>query len=79
MKILAFFCFFAIVAIKCDDDFKNEKLAKIIRPGTDEKTQQKAAMDVIRRLIQERADNVAIKVNFQLPTNYFKVNLHFNE
>lgn len=78
MKILAFFLFF-IIAIKCDDNLKFERLSRIIQPNVNENTQQKAAMDVIRRLIPERADNVAVKVNFQLPPNYFKVNLNFNE
>lgn len=79
MKFFGFFFCAIIVAIKCDDDVKFEELAGIIRPAVDEKTQQRAAMDVIRRLIPEQADNVAIKVNFELPANYFKVNLHFNE
>lgn len=49
------------------------ELDEIIRPSTDEKTQQQAALNVIRRLIHEKADDVAIKVNFKLPANYFKV------
>jgi hypothetical protein len=76
MKILAFFFFF-IFAIKCDDDLKFEGLSRIIQPEVDETTQEKAAMDVIRRLIPDKADNVAIKVNFQLPPNHFKVKFKF--
>lgn len=75
MKILAFFFLF-IVVIKCDDSLKIEKLSQIIQPKVDEKTQENAAMDVIRRLIHDKADNVAIKVNFKLAPNYFKVNLN---
>lgn len=52
---------------------ESDEIAKIIKPSTDEKTQQQAALNVIRRLIHEKADNVAIKVNFKLPINYFKV------
>lgn len=77
MKILAFFFF--IIAIKCDDNLKFEGLSKIIQPEVDESTQEKAALEVIRRLIPDKADNVAIKVNFQLSPNHFKVNLNFNE
>jgi hypothetical protein len=54
-------------------DGESDDIAKIIKPSTDEKTQQQAALSVIRRLIHEKADNVAIKVNFKLPVNYFKV------
>jgi predicted ABC-type ATPase len=62
----------ALIAIKlvaCEQD----ELARTISPATDEKTQQQAAHNVIRRLVHEKADNVAIKVNFKLPVNYFKV------
>ncbi|KAL7016559.1 hypothetical protein ACKWTF_010062 [Chironomus riparius] len=52
---------------------ESDEIAKIIKPSTDEKTQQQAALNVIRRLIHEKADNVAIKVNFKLPVNYFKI------
>lgn len=45
-----------------------------IRPNTDEITQQKAAENVIRRLLPENnANNIEIKINFKLPGNYFKV------
>jgi hypothetical protein len=50
------------------------KISELIKPSTDENVQAKAALDVIRRLVHEKADNVAIKVNFKLPANYFKVN-----
>lgn len=71
-----------------------QQLSSAIRPNTDEETQQQAALAVIRRLIADKADDVAIKVNFNLPGNYFKVrisapsrppewsqwiNFHFNE
>lgn len=49
------------------------QLARSIRPNTNEATQQQAAMEVIRRLIAEKANDVAIKINFNLPGNYFKV------
>jgi hypothetical protein len=84
MRILAFSIFFLLIvsltkSVKCDENIKFEELARIIRPHVDENTQQKAAMSVIRRLVQEKADKVSIKVNFKLPLNYFKVgtNLHF--
>ena len=51
------------------------QLASTIRPSADEETQQRAAIDVIRRLIADKADNVAIKINFNLPGNYFKVKI----
>lgn len=79
MKNLAFYVFLLVFvtslkkSVKCDENIKFEKLARIIRPDVDESTQQKAAMGVIRRLIQEKADKVSIKVNFKLPLNYFKV------
>jgi recombinational DNA repair protein RecR len=49
------------------------QLARTIRPNTNEAEQQQAAMEVIRRLIADKADDVAIKINFNLPGNYFKV------
>lgn len=84
MRVLSFLLIINLIhSIRCDDDIKFESLALKIRPNVDEKTQQREAMNVIRRLISEKADNVAIKVNFKLPLNYFKVkwkiNLHFNE
>lgn len=74
MKI--FFIFLIFSSIKStisSETSKFDELALKIKPNVDEKTQQKAAMGVIRRLLPERADNVAIKVNFKLPLNYFKV------
>lgn len=44
-----------------------------IKPETSENTQASAALDVIKRLIGEKAENVAIKINFDLPRNSFKV------
>lgn len=55
---------------KCDID---ELLSNTIRPSTNENIQQKAALNVIRRLIGEKADDVAIKINLNLTGNYFKV------
>lgn len=53
------------------------QLSHRIRPNSNEKTQQNAANGVIRRLLPpENADNVAIKINFNLPGNYFKVRLN---
>lgn len=49
------------------------QLARSIKPNTNEATQQQAAMEVIRRLIAKKANDVAIKINFNLPGNYFKV------
>lgn len=60
-----------ISANSANSEFEN--IANIIRPLSDEKTQQQAAQNVIRRLIHEKAENVAVKVNFKLPANYFKV------
>lgn len=57
----------------------DDELAKTIRPTTDEDTQQKAALDVVRRLIGDKADNVVIKINFNLPGNYFKVRTFTSE
>jgi predicted house-cleaning NTP pyrophosphatase (Maf/HAM1 superfamily) len=54
---------------------KIEEIENVIKPTVDEKAQQKAATAVIRRLIQEKADSVAIKVNFLLPVNYFSVSV----
>lgn len=51
----------------------HHQLTRTIKPNTNEATQQQAAMEVIRRLIADKADDVAIKINFNLPGNYFKV------
>lgn len=51
----------------------HHQLSRTIKPNTDEETQQQAAHDVIRRLIADKAENVAIKINFNLPGNYFQV------
>lgn len=53
----------------------HQQLSNTIRPNTDEQTQQQAALSVIRRLIADKANDVAIKVNFNLPGNYFKVRI----
>lgn len=55
----------------------HHQLAQSIRPNTNEATQQQAAVGVIRRLINDRANDVAIKINFNLPGNYFKVRRSF--
>lgn len=74
MKVLSFFLIINLIqSISSDDGVKFEELAIKIRPNVDEKTQQREAMSVIRRLISEKADNVAVKINFKLPLNYFKV------
>lgn len=74
MNFLSFFLIINLIqSITSDGGVKFEGMALKIRPNVDEKTQQKEAMSVIRRLISEKADNVAIKVNFKLPLNYFKV------
>lgn len=75
MKFLSLFLIINLIQSISSDDggIKFEGMALKIRPNVDEKTQQKEAMSVIRRLISEKADNVAIKVNFKLPLNYFKV------
>lgn len=74
MNFLSFFLIINLIqSITSDGGVKFEEMALKIRPNVDEKTQQKEAMSVIRRLISEKADNVAIKVNFKLPLNYFKV------
>lgn len=57
----------------CFTSANHHQLSRTIRPNTDEHTQQQAAMSVIRRLIADKADNVAIRINFNLPGNYFKV------
>lgn len=55
--------------------FNFNQLSHRIRPNTNVETQQRAALNVIRRLIpsSDIADYVAIKINFNLPGNYFKV------
>lgn len=54
--------------------FNLNQLSHRIRPSSDESTQQRAALNVVRRLIpSDVADYVAIKINFNLPGNYFKV------
>ena len=71
MKTL--YIFLLVIFVTRGIDGESDEIAKLIKPSTDEKTQQQAALNVIRRLIHEKADNVAIKVNFKLPVNYFKV------
>lgn len=58
---------------------ESNQLSQTIRPTTDEETQQRAALGVIRRLIADKADNVAIKINFNLLGNYFKVRIRRQE
>jgi hypothetical protein len=68
--------FVLIAVLTLSSQFGNgncHQLSNAIRPTTDEATQQQAALDVIRRLINDRANDVAIKINFNLPGNYFKV------
>lgn len=47
-----------------------------IRPSTDEETQEQAALSVIRRVIGNKADDVTVKINFDLPGNSFKVKVN---
>jgi alpha-N-acetylglucosaminidase len=65
----------AVVCCSQRTSANHHQLSRTIQPNTDEETQQKAAMDVIRRLIDDKADDVAIKINFNLPGNYFKVRI----
>lgn len=48
-------------------------IPRTIRPSTDEDTQEQAALSVIRRVIGDKADDVTVKINFDLPGNSFKV------
>lgn len=70
MKLFIILLALSVKFIKCDRD---QLLSNTIRPNTDEDTQQQAALNVIRRLIGEKADDVVIKINFKLSGNYFKV------
>lgn len=65
----------AVVCCSQRTSANHHQLSRTIQPNADEETQQKAAMDVIRRLIDDKADDVAIKINFNLPGNYFKVRI----
>lgn len=72
---------FLIILLVGSTNGNHRQLSRTIRPNTDETTQQQAAMSVIRRLIADKADDVAIKINFNLPGNYFKVRIfpsHFS-
>jgi hypothetical protein len=72
MKSFQLILVFLIISF--DKTFSSDFNFNHIRPTTDEKTQQKAAENVIRRLLPENnADNIEIKINFKLPGNYFKV------
>lgn len=70
MKVLIIILALGVTFVKCDRD---QLLSDTIRPNTDEDTQQQAALNVIRRLIGDKADDVVIKINFNLTGNYFKV------
>lgn len=66
----------ASIATAQESVFNLNQLSHRLRPATTESTQQRAALDVIRRLIPASiADYVAIKINFNLPGNYFKVSI----
>lgn len=71
---LKLFLFVLVLSVKLTNANHHE-LSQTIRPSVDENTQQQAAHSVIRRLIGDKADNVAIKINFNLPGNYFKVSV----
>lgn len=65
-----------LVILRVESTKANQhELTRTIRPNTNEDTQQQAALGVIRRLIGDKADDVAIKINFNLPGNYFKVSV----
>ena len=51
------------------------KHAQTIKPDTNEETQQEAATNVIKRLIGDKANKVAVKINFELAGNSFKVKI----
>ena len=70
MKVFIILLVLNIRIIKSDPD---QLLSNTIRPNTDENTQQQAALQVVQRLIGEKADDVVIKINFNLTGNYFKV------
>jgi predicted house-cleaning NTP pyrophosphatase (Maf/HAM1 superfamily) len=69
------FCWTVLLLIVITINLSACEIENVIKPTVDEKAQQKAATAVIRRLIQEKADSVAIKVNFLLPVNYFSVSV----
>lgn len=46
-----------------------------IKPQTSAEVQQNAAFNVVQRLVGNISDFVDIKVDFQLPQNYFRVKL----
>lgn len=71
-KVNLFLIFLAASLVELAKSDSNQ-LHQTIRPNTDEETQERAALGVIRRLIADKVDNVAIKINFNLPGNYFKV------
>lgn len=53
-----------------------QEIPSTIRPLTNEDTQQQAALSVIRRVIGDKADDVTVKINFDLPGNSFKVKIN---
>lgn len=74
MKLIIFILALSVGLTNGDDE-----LSRTIRPTTDEDTQQRAALGVISRLMGNDvvANNVVIKINFNLPGNYFKVKFSF--
>lgn len=70
---------FGIFATLCLVNGSFHQIPNTIRPSTNENTQEKAALAVIRRVIGDKADDVTVKINFDLPGNSFKVSIrkHF--
>lgn len=64
---------FVIFATLCAVTGNFHQIPSTIRPLTDENTQGQAALSVIRRVIGDKADDVTVKINFDLPGNSFKV------
>lgn len=75
---MKFLKFFISAASLCLVNGSFHQLPDTIRPPTDEITQEQAALSVIRRVIGDKADDVTVKVNFDLPGNSFNVSLSRN-
>lgn len=72
---MIFVKFFISVASLCLVNGSLHQLPDTIRPTTDENTQEQAALTIIRRVIGDKADDVTVKINFDLPGNSFKVKI----
>lgn len=64
---------FVASSVKFINCINDQLLSDTIRPNTNEETQEQAALSVIRRLIGEKAEDIVIKINFNLTGHYFKV------